>query len=120
MENIITILVDGILVPVLGAVVVPLGALISLLATTGILLLMFAGLWLAFGVALVRDPSRVDRTWTRLRRLPLIVQAAAWLLFLPVLAGAWIWRTTWPPVARYVLIAGVAVWNLLVFLPRPT
>jgi hypothetical protein len=48
----------------------------------------------------------------------LIVQAVVWLLFLPVAAGLWIWETTWPMLLRLLLIAGIAGWNLLVFLPR--
>jgi hypothetical protein len=46
------------------------------------------------------------------------VQIGAWLLFLPVVAGLWIWETTWPLIVRVVLIVGIAGWNLLVFLPR--
>jgi hypothetical protein len=47
-----------------------------------------------------------------------IIQVLVWLLFLPVMAGLWIWETTWPFLLRIVLVAGVAGWNLLVFLPR--
>ncbi len=119
MENVITTLVDGILVPLIDATVIPLAALVTFLASSGLLLLVFAGLWLAFAVALVREPASVDRAWARVRTLPLLVQALAWLFFLPVLAGAWIWRRSWPRVARYVLIAGIAGWNLLVFMPGP-
>lgn len=48
----------------------------------------------------------------------MIVQGLASLLFLPVTLGLWIWETTWPVLLRLVLVAGVAGWNLLVFLPR--
>jgi hypothetical protein len=54
-----------------------------------------------------------------MRRMPLALQGLAWLFFLPVLFGLWIWRRGWPLVARLVLIGGVAGWNLLVFMPRP-
>ena len=109
METFITALVDGIVVPVTS--------IIPFLATSGILLAVFAGLWLAFAVTLVRDPARIDLAWRRLRAMPLAVQGLAWLLFLPVLAGLWIWRTSWPALARLVVIAGLAGWNVLVFLP---
>jgi hypothetical protein len=92
---------------------------IPFLVSSGLLLLVFAGLWVAFGAALVRDPSRIDDSWRRLRAAPLVVQALAWLLLLPVLAGIWVWRTGWPRLARLVLVGGLAGWNLLVFLPRP-
>jgi hypothetical protein len=114
-ETLITTLVDGVLVPLIGAVTAPL----PFLASSGILLVVFAGLWVAFAAALVREPARIDEAWRRIRSLPLVVQAIVWLLFLPVMAGVWIWRTGWPRIARLVLVGGIAGWNLLVFLPRP-
>jgi hypothetical protein len=110
MDTIIVMLVDGIVAPVTGT--------IPFLATSGILLVLFAALWIAFGAALVRDRPSLDLAWQRIRRLPLPIQGLAWLLFLPVLAGLWTWRTGWPVVARLAVIAGVAAWNLLVFIPR--
>ena len=115
MDTILTTLIDGILVPLIGAVTAP----IPFLASSGILLLVFAALWAAFGVALVRDPARIEGSWRRLRALPLVARAVAWVLFLPVLAGIAIWRTGWPQAARLVLVGGLAGWNLLMFLPRP-
>ena len=114
MDSIVTTLADG-LAALIGAVTAP----IPFLASSGILFLVFGGLWLAFAAALVRDPGRIDAAWGRVRALPLIVRAGAWLLFLPVLAGAWIWRTSWPWAARLVVVGGLAGWNLLMFLPRP-
>jgi hypothetical protein len=114
MDAIVSALTDG-LAALIGAVSAP----IPFLASSGILLLVFGGLWIGFAVALVRDPGRIDTAWRRVRSLPLVVQAVAWLLFLPVLAGAWVWRTSWPSVARLVLVAGLAGWNLLMFLPPP-
>ncbi len=115
MDTLITTLVDGVLVPLITAVTAP----IPFLASSGILLLVFAGLWVAVGVALAREPARIEGVWRRLRTLPLVIQALAWLVFLPVLAGIAIWRTGWPQVARVALVGGLAGWNLLVFLPRP-
>ena len=45
-------------------------------------------------------------------------KASAWVLFLPVMAGLWIWETGWPTLVRLLLVVGIAGWNLLVFLPR--
>ncbi len=118
MEGIIKFLVEGVLVPIIDLVVVPTTSLIPLLASSGLLLLVFAVLWAVFGVALVRDPARLSGAWTRLRGRPLAVQLAAWLLFLPVLAGLWVWRARWPLGARLAVIAGLAGWNLLVFIPQ--
>lgn len=115
MDTLITTLVDGVLVPLVTAVTAP----IPFLAESGLLLAVFTALWVALGVALVREPARVDAAWRRVRAWPLVVQAVAWLLFLPVLAAVWVWRTSWPRVARLTLVGGLAGWNLVMFLPRP-
>ncbi|MEO5964440.1 MAG: hypothetical protein ABIR11_03160 [Candidatus Limnocylindrales bacterium] len=115
MDTIITTLIDGALVPFVTFVTSPIG----FVASSGILLLVFVGLWVAFAVAIAREPDGIDAAWHRLRTMPLLVQAAAWLVLLPVLAGIWIWRTSWPTAARLTLVAGLAGWNLLVFLPTP-
>ncbi|MDH5244043.1 MAG: hypothetical protein OEX05_08930, partial [Chloroflexota bacterium] len=52
--------------------------------------------------------------------LPLIVQGVAWLLFLPVVGALWVWETSWPIVLRLVIVASLAGWSLMIFLPRPT
>jgi hypothetical protein len=111
MDSIITALVDGIVVPATGA--------IPFLASSGILLASFAAVWGVLGIALVRDRATLDHVWLRIRRSPLIAQGLLWLLFLPVLAALWIWRRGWHPIARVAVMAGIAGWNLLVFIPRP-
>ena len=115
MDTLITTLVDGVLVPLVDAITAP----IPFLASSGILLLVFGALWVAFAAALVRDPARLDAAWRRVRAMPIVVQALVWLLFLPLLAGVYLWRRTWPRVARLTLVGGLACWNLLMFLPRP-
>jgi ABC-type amino acid transport system permease subunit len=95
-----------------------LGNSIGWLAEHGVLFGVFAVIWVAFGAALLWSQGSLDQTWETVRGLPLILQIGAWLLFLPVMAGLWIWETTWPLIVRVVLIVGLAGWNLLVFLPR--
>jgi hypothetical protein len=95
-----------------------LGNTIGWMASSGVLFLVFAALWVAFGVALIWSQGSLDQAWTMIRGWPLIAQAVAWLLFLPVMVGLWVWETSWPLVVRLVLVLGVAGWNLLVMLPR--
>lgn len=95
-----------------------LGNGIGFAAEAGILFVIFAVLWAAFGIALVVSHGSVDAAWQAIRTLPLVVQGIMWLLFLPVMAGLWVWETSWPLIVRLTLIIGVAGWNLLVFLPR--
>jgi hypothetical protein len=95
-----------------------LGGSIGWLADHGVLFAAFAALWVTFGAALVLSQGSLDQAWTAIRGLPLAVQLVVWLLFLPVMAGLWIWETTWPVVVRVLLVVSLAGWNLLVFLPR--
>jgi hypothetical protein len=114
-DTLITALVEGVLVPLIVVITAP----VPFLVESGALLLVFGALWIALAVALVRQPSRVDAAWRRVRSWPLVVQGLVWLLFLPVLAAVWTWRRSWPRVARLALMGGLAGWNLLMFLPRP-
>lgn len=99
-------------------VVLPVTGVIPLLVRTGLLFLAFAAMWLGLLAALVTDPARLDSAWRSIGSLPLVVQGVVWLLFLPLMAGLWIWATDWPLVVRVVLILGLAGWNLFTFLPR--
>jgi hypothetical protein len=95
-----------------------LGNSIGWMAEHGVLFAVFAIVWLAFGAALVASQGSLDQAWQAIRELPLIVQVVVWILFLPVMAGLWVWETTLPFLVRLLLIVGVAGWNLLVFLPK--
>ena len=110
---------DTIIETVVEATVVPLANAVPVLVSSGIALLLFAVLWGAFAFALVRDRSRLDEAWARLRGLPRIAQGVVWLLFLPVLLGLWVWRAGWPLAGRLVAIGGLAGWSLLIFIPQP-
>jgi len=110
MEQAISIVVDGIIVPVTGV--------IPVLLSSGILFLLFAALWVAFGAGLILNQGGLDAAWAWIGELPLIVQGVAWLLFLPVVAALWAWETSWPIAIRLVLVAGLAGWSLMMFLPR--
>ncbi|HET9204424.1 MAG TPA: hypothetical protein VFP67_14915 [Acidimicrobiia bacterium] len=95
-----------------------LGNGIGLLVNSGILFVLFALIWLAFGAALVWSQGSIDAVWTWIRDLPWLIEGVVWLLFLPVMLGMWIWQTSWPLILRLVLIVGLAGWTLLVF-PKP-
>ena len=95
-----------------------LGNTVGWMAESGILFVAFAAIWTAFAAALIFSQGSVDQAWQAVRTLPLIVQIAVWVLFLPVMVGLWIWESTLPLVMRLLLVLGVAGWNLLVFLPR--
>ena len=97
-----------------------LGDSITWLVDHGVLFGVFALLWVAFAIAAIASPASLDQAWDAIGGWPLIVQAVAWLLFLPVMVGLWVWETSWPLVLRLVFVVGIAAWNLLVFRPRRT
>jgi len=112
MDNVITGIVDH--------TVVPMGNAIGWMASSGVLLLIFAGLWVAFAAGLIFSQGSLDQAWIWIRSLPILLQVVVWLLFLPVVGGLWVWETTWPLLLRLVVVMGLGAWNILVFLPRAT
>ena len=110
METAISFLVDKILVPVTSV--------IPVIVESGVAFVIFLLLWLGFGAALVVSQGSLHDAWHWVRALPLVVQGLVWLLFLPVMVGLWIYETAWPLVLRLVVIAGLAGWSLLIFLPK--
>jgi hypothetical protein len=103
---------------VIEALASGLGNSVAWLAENGVLFGIFAVIWIAFGAALIWSQGSLDQAWQTIRDLPLIGQVVAWVLFLPVMIGLWVWETTWPFVLRLLFVVGIAGWNLLVFLPR--
>lgn len=79
---------------------------------------LFAVLWAVFAAALIWNRGSLDQTWAWISGLPLIVQGVVWLLFLPVVAGLWVWETTWPLVMRLVVVGGLGFVNLYLFFPK--
>lgn len=95
-----------------------LGNGVGWLAESGVLFVVFAILWVAFAAGLLLSQGTVDQAWQTINDLPLIVRLVVWILFLPVVAGLWVWETTWPILLRLVLVIGLAGWNLMIFLPK--
>lgn len=96
----------------------PLAKIVASTVGNGIAFVIFASVWLGFGLALVASQGSLDAAWHWVRALPLFVQGFVWLLFLPVVVALWIWETAWPLIVRLIVIGGLAWWSLRVFLPR--
>ena len=79
---------------------------------------LFAMLWLAFGVALVVSQGSIDTTWQWITGLPWFGQVVVWILFLPIVAGIWIWEAGWPLAVRVAVVLALAGVNLSPFFPR--
>ena len=105
--------IDG----MVNLIVVPVTRGVGFLVSSGVMLVVFAALWLGLALALVTHETAVHDIWRSIGALPPPVLGLAWLVFLPLMAGLWVWTTDWPLVLRLVVIAGLAGWNLLVFIP---
>jgi hypothetical protein len=73
-------------------------------------------LWIVFAALLFFSQSSIDDTWTWFKEQSLLVQVPLGILFLPWVIGTWIWEGSWP-VARSVLVAGIAWANVYTFSP---
>ena len=95
-----------------------LGDGVGSLADSGVLFVLFAIIWIAFGAALIWSQGSVDAVWSTVRAWPWYLEGIAWVAFLPVMLALWIWETSWPQVWRLVSLLALASWTLLVF-PSP-
>ena len=95
-----------------------LGESVAWLATRGVLFAVFLVIWVGVGVALIASPSTLTQLWEAIGALPLIVQVVVWLLFLPVMAGLWVWQASgWPDLVKLALVIALAGWTLIVMKP---
>ena len=78
----------------------------------------FTVLWLAFAAAVAFSPRTLDDVWQAVRRRALVLQAVAWLLFLPLMMGLWIWARPWPVPMRMVLVLALGAWTVFFLFPR--
>ena len=74
---------------------------------------IFAVLWVGFGIALVVNREWLDLVWNWVRALPLVPQILVWVLFLPGTVGLWIWQSSWPALVRVLAFAGIVAWTLV-------
>jgi hypothetical protein len=103
----------------IDAAATSLGESIGWLATHGVLLAVFVVLWVGVGLALILSPATIDSLWVAIGASGLVVQVVLWVLFLPVMAGLWVWESSgWADLIRIALIVAIAAWNLLVFKPK--
>ena len=64
------------------------------------------------------SPGTLDDVWQAVRRRALVIQAVAWLLFLPIMIGLWIWERPWPLPIRVVLVLALGAWTVFFLFPR--
>ncbi len=118
MADLFSKVVAGTVDALVRRIVIPVTSVIPFLVSSGILLAGYALLWALIAWGLATNQVAVAEAWRSIQAWPLPALGVAWLLALPPMAGLWVWSTDWPLVLRLVVIAGLAGWNLLVFIPR--
>ena len=76
-------------------------------------IVIFAMLWVGFAIALVVNREWLGLLWNWVRALPSVAEIIVWVLFLPIMAGLWIWESSWPALVHLLAFAGIVVWTLL-------
>ena len=74
---------------------------------------IFVVLWVGFIIALVVNREWLDEIWSWAQALPSVPKIIVWVLLLPIMAGLWIWESSWPTLGRLVGFTGIAAWTLL-------
>jgi hypothetical protein len=81
-----------------------------------IMLVVVIVLWSAFGALLIFDPEALESLWRQFSNLPLAGKAVLTILFLPWVAGLWVWQEAWPLAARLPILTGLACVTIYLFL----
>jgi hypothetical protein len=100
------------------ALVLPGGLRVAHNIASILFFLVFAALWLIFGALLIVNQGALDTVWKHLLDLPLILQVVAWILFLPITIGLWIWESDLALWLRLAALLVVAVGWTAVMFPR--
>jgi hypothetical protein len=74
---------------------------------------VFVVLWVAFVTALVVNREWLDVLWNWVQALHPAPKIIIWVIFTPIMAGLWIWESSWPVLGRLVGFIGIVVWTLL-------
>lgn len=74
-------------------------------------------LWIAFAGALFFSQSSIHDMWAWFTEQTLWLQVPLGILFLPWVIGMWIWESSWPVIARGVLVGGLGWGTVYAFFP---
>jgi len=74
---------------------------------------VFLVLWVGFVIALAVNRGWLDALLNWVQVLPLAPKIIAWLIFTPIMAGLWIWESSWPALGRLAGFAGIVAWTLV-------
>ncbi|HEX5695006.1 MAG TPA: hypothetical protein VFZ15_01380 [Acidimicrobiia bacterium] len=74
-------------------------------------------LWALFAITAAVSPETLTDIWAEVETLPFAVRIVVWVVALPWMLAIAIWQGSWPDLARFSLIAALAVASLWTFYP---
>lgn len=74
-------------------------------------------LWFVLALGVIFAPEATDAFWESVRGLPWWLEGPIWFLTLPWMVGLWVWESSWDLWLRFLLVAGIALANLVSFNP---
>jgi hypothetical protein len=79
---------------------------------------LVVGGFAAFWLLAASSPGTIDSLWSRLRDLPLLVEAAVWLIAFPLTLSMAVWESGWAEWIRVLLVLAFTItWSYL-FYPK--
>ncbi|MGA7280734.1 MAG: hypothetical protein WBZ40_03030 [Acidimicrobiia bacterium] len=75
--------------------------------------LMFIALWIGFLALQVSTPDALDRIWAGIVDLPIIIEAAVWIGFLPIVVALAVMQAGWVLWLQLIVIAACVIWTTI-------
>ncbi|MGA8039762.1 MAG: hypothetical protein WCA93_06595 [Acidimicrobiia bacterium] len=73
--------------------------------------LMFIALWIGFLAVQLFAPDTLGQIWTGIADLPMLVEAAVWIGFLPIVVALAVMQAGWVLWLQLIVIAACVIWT---------
>lgn len=72
---------------------------------------MFIALWIGFLALQLFTPDTLDRIWTGIVDQPMLIEAATWIAFLPIVVALAVTHAGWALWIELIVIAACVIWT---------
>jgi hypothetical protein len=90
----------------------PPGRAIGIVLSVGVAA-VFVVLWVGAAIALFTDGEILADAWAWLTSLPPVAAVVVWILILPVAVGLWAWSADLAPIAMGAVVIGLVAWTFV-------
>ena len=74
---------------------------------------IFVVLWVGVAIAALTDGAILADAWAWLTSLPPVVAVVTWIAILPIAVGLWAWDADLAPIAMGAVLVGLVAWTLV-------